>query len=151
MQHRYIFAHMCAILSACQSPGSVNQKLETLKHFFNRRSTGASKNFAHVRSLTLQPGLSSQKFTSEDFLLKNLQSNFYSLPKWTRKPDQVSESFREFNTSGWEFTKLLKQICKIFYNFKALLWRRYNYTYKICNLLSTPVVPKLFRCADHLE
>jgi len=79
-------AHLCA----CQSSGSVKWKLETHKHFFNRRCTGATKRCAHVHSLPHPPGLrlATQKFTSGDFLLRNLQSNSDSLLNWTRIPDQ---------------------------------------------------------------
>ncbi len=38
------------------------------------------------------------------------------------------------NSSGWEFTKLLKQICKIFHNFKPLLWSTGRYLLIICSL-----------------
>jgi len=62
--------------------------------------------YAHVRGLTLQPGLGlgAQKFTSEGFLLENLQLNSFSLLDWTRRPDQVSEEvlasirFSQINT-----------------------------------------------------
>jgi len=75
-----------------RSSGSVKWKLETLKHFFNRRTTGTQL-CAPVCGLPRQPelGLALQKFSSEGFLLENLQSNFPSTPNRTRNPDQASE------------------------------------------------------------
>jgi hypothetical protein len=56
--------------SAGQSSGVVKWKLETLKHIFNRRTTGAQL-CAPVCGLFLQPQLEPalQKFTSEGFFL----------------------------------------------------------------------------------
>ena len=80
-------------------------KLETHKHFLNRRTTGTQL-CALLRGLPLSPKLelALQKFTSEDFLLRNLQWNYFSLFKQTRKPNQVSEEvlvslrFSQINT-----------------------------------------------------
>jgi len=102
MQHRRICARIRTTRSADRSFGLVKWKLETHKHFFNRRTTGAQL-WAPVRGLPFQPelGLALQNFTSEGFLLKNFQSNSPSTPDRTRKPDQESE---EVLASVWFYT-----------------------------------------------
>jgi hypothetical protein len=45
----------------------------------------------HGQNLLPGFGLASQKFTSEGFLLENLQSNLTSTPTRTRNPDSLSE------------------------------------------------------------
>jgi len=75
----------------------------------------------HVTSLTLQPSLrlASQKFTSEGFLLENLQSNPTSTPIRTRKPDQVSEDvlasiwFSQINTMLIIWLPLAKSLTSV--------------------------------------
>jgi len=80
--------------SAGQSSGVVKWKLETLKHISNRRTTGAQLCLP-VRGLSLLPQLelALQKFTSEDFLLRNGQSNLPSHPNIgsRRDPGLASE------------------------------------------------------------
>jgi len=70
-----------------RSSGLVKWKLETIKHFFNRHSTGALQFCAPVCCPTLQPklGLCLQKFSSGGFLLENDQSNLPSTPNWTKR------------------------------------------------------------------
>jgi len=82
-EHKHMFNRFCAHMrnsrSAGRSFGVLKWKLETLKHIFNRRTTGAQL-CTPERDLPLQPRLelALQKFTSEGFFLRNLQSNLPS-------------------------------------------------------------------------
>jgi len=75
-------ARACAPSYAGETSGSAIRELETLKHIFDRRTTGA-RIFEHMCAhKTLRPvfRLALQRFTSEGFHLENLQSNLPSHP-----------------------------------------------------------------------
>jgi len=83
-EHKHMFNLYSTSGSACtdgQSSWVVKWKLESLKHISNRRTTGTQL-CAPVCGLPLQPRLelALQKFTSEGFFLRNLQSNLPSHP-----------------------------------------------------------------------
>jgi len=76
------FAHACAPSYAGEISGPAIQRLEILKHIFNRCAAGArnfERMFAHK---IIRPAfrLALQTFTSEGFHSKNLQSNLPSHP-----------------------------------------------------------------------
>ena len=91
MQHRRIWAPMHNTGPLARA---LDQLSENLKHT-NPFSIDTPQALlcAPVRSLirNSELGHALQTFTSEGFLLENLQSNPTSTPIRTRKPDQVSE------------------------------------------------------------
>ena len=47
--------------------------------------------------------------------------------KYLRTKDEKMCLISRRSAAGWEFTKLLTQIIKIFHNFRVLLWSSYSY------------------------
>ncbi len=59
-------------------------------------------------------------------LPKNEKLAFISRDVWFTRLAWLLECLVTADRPGWEFTKLLRQICKIFCNFKVLLWSSYS-------------------------
>ena len=77
------FARACALSFVGEISGYAVWKLDTLKHIFDRRATGARNSEHLCAHKIIRPAfrLALQGFTSEGFYPENLQSNLPSHPK----------------------------------------------------------------------